>query len=75
MTKTLPMWIKTQNDRLGRLHDADCMPVDYRVEFSDTNLAQVPADVGEALIDKYAGISKHDPDTDDSDRDTTDEED
>lgn len=49
------MWIETSGPT-KRLYDDEVM--DAPVEFSDSGSAQVPADVGEALIDKYDDITE-----------------
>jgi len=51
------MYVKTENDATRRLHDAEVMPDDYVVEFSENNVAQVTEEVGNALINKYDSIT------------------
>lgn len=57
------MYIKNENTATSRIHDAALMDGDYVVSFSETGIANVTQDVGEALVqsDDYPTISEHDP--------------
>lgn len=54
------MFIEFQNPNTETFHDNECMPEGYVVEVSDNGIANVKKAVGEALIDKYSGISEND---------------
>jgi hypothetical protein len=55
------MHIKNDNTDTQRLFDADLMPDDYVVEFSENGVANVREEVGTALVEsgKYPTISEH----------------
>jgi len=52
------MYIENENTDTQQLFDADCMPDEYVVEFTDDGVANVRKDVGEALVANYSGITK-----------------
>lgn len=56
------MWIQTSNSATRRLYDAELMT--EPVEFSATGTAQVPRDIGEALIEAYDTIEPMETDDD-----------
>jgi len=51
------MWIKNTNPASRQVYDAELM--DEPVSFSENGTAQVPSDVGEALIAHYEAIEPH----------------
>ena len=48
------MYVTNKNRATRRLFNAELM--DEPVEFAETGTAQVPADVGEALVEQYDSI-------------------
>lgn len=58
------MWIECTNEATKSLYVEDVM--DEPVEFSDNNKAQVPSDVGEALVSRYEAIYESGDTTDES---------
>lgn len=63
------MYVHIDNDAVEALFDADLVPpaderehdaAAYRLSFSDNNLAQCKRAVGEAYVDAYDDISRHD---------------
>lgn len=57
------MWIQCTNPATSRLYNADIM--DTPVSFSDTGTAQVPKDIGEAMVERYDAIEPTDNEADD----------
>ena len=54
------MWIQIDNDATRRLFNDDVM--DEPITFSGNGTAQVPGDVGEALVDHYDAIRPYEAD-------------
>ena len=57
------MWIQCTNPATKRLYNADIM--DAPVTFSDSGTAQVPKDVGEAMVARYDAIEPTDTESED----------
>jgi len=66
------MHIRTDDDALVEFFDADvvsaadervCDRSDYRLEFSENNLAQCKHEVGEAYVASYDAFSRREADT------------
>jgi hypothetical protein len=63
------MHLHTENDALVELYTSDVLPPadertgnpsDYRLTFSENNLAQSSREVGEAYLEHYDTLSRHD---------------
>jgi hypothetical protein len=66
------MHIQTDDDALVEFFDADVVPAaderacdrsDYRLEFSENNLAQCKREVGEAYVAKYDAFRRREANT------------
>jgi len=54
------MWVHCTNSATKRLYNEELM--DEPVEFGDSSTVQVPADVGEAMVEHYDAIKEHSTD-------------
>lgn len=58
----IDIWIKCENPATRRLYNAEFM--DEPVEFSENGTANVPKDVGVALVENYESILKYEAEED-----------